>query len=274
MTIQRSTGSQDMSDNGSNELEPAQHAMDLSRIESVLSDARTATGLRSIAPDAYDAVDRFWGAVYRSPHLSPRMKELVLLALHGSSSSLNAQAIDRHVKRALRAGASGADVHDVLVTIIPLANHPLYVGIPVLLDELNKAGQESGAEPTSLTADVQAIRDDFISKRGYWTPMRDTIGRLMPEYFKSFIHACMEPWRSGSLTPKERELLYIAIDCSVTHTYEPGMRMHIQNALRYQATRDEILEVFQLAGLMGIEGYILAADCLSKTAAVSTPRHP
>ena len=258
-------------------MEKTQHqggGTDPARIDSVLPDAKTATNLRRVAPDAYDAVDRFWGAVYKSPHLSPRMKELVLLALHGSSSSLNAQAIDRHVKRALMAGASPSDVNDVLVTIIPLANHPLYAGISVLLDELKKAGQESAAEPPPLTADVQAIRDDFISKRGYWTPMRDVIGRLMPEYFKSFIHACMEPWRSGSLTPKERELLYIAIDCSVTHTYEPGMRMHIQNALRYKATRDEILEVFQLAGLMGTEGYILAAACLATTVADSVPRHP
>ncbi|WP_181817356.1 hypothetical protein [Paracoccus pantotrophus] len=30
--------------------------------------------------------------------------------------------------------------------------------------------------------------------------------------------------------------MYIAIDTSITHTYEPGMRMHIQNALRYGAT--------------------------------------
>ena len=89
--------------------------------------------------------------------------------------------------------------------------------------------------------------------------MRDTIGRLMPDYFAAFIDACMEPWRSGSLTPKERELMYIAIDCSITHTYEPGMRMHIKNALRYGATRDEILAVFELAALLGVEGYALGA---------------
>lgn len=185
------------------------------------------------------------------------MKELVLLALHASSSALNSAAIARHSRRALAAGAAKSDVVDVLVTIIPLANHPLYTGIPVLLDELRKAGKDKEAEIPPMNPEVRAIRENFIQSRGYWTEMRDVIGQLMPSYFAAFINACMEPWRSGSLTPVERELLYIAIDCSISHTYEPGMRMHIQNALRYGATRGQILEVFQLAALLGIEGYLL-----------------
>ena len=89
----------------------------------------------------FDAVDGFWSSVYASPYLSLRMKELVMIALHGSSSSLNRDALSRHVKRALAVGASETDIMDVLTTIIPLANHPLYIGIPVLQDELRKAGR-------------------------------------------------------------------------------------------------------------------------------------
>ena len=211
----------------------------------------------------FDAVDGFWAAVYTGPHLTPRMKELVMVALHAASSALNADALARHVKRALAAGASETDIVDVLVTIIPLANHPLYIGIPVLQDELRKAGREAEAEVPEMRADIVAIKEDFVRSRGYWTAMRDTIGSLMPEYFAAFINACMEPWRSGSLTPAERELMYIAIDTSITHTYEPGMRMHIQNALRYGATPNQILEVFQLAALLGTEGYVLGLEALA-----------
>lgn len=213
----------------------------------------------------FDAVDGFWASVYASPHLTLRMKELVMVALHGSSSSLNKDALGRHVQRALAAGASESDIMDVLTTIIPLANHPLYVGIPVLQDELRKAGRGAEAEIPPMGAEAQAIKDDFVSRRGYWTAMRDTIGALMPTYFKGFIGACMEPWESGSLTPAERELMYIAIDTSITHTYEPGMRMHIQNALRYGATPDQIMEVFQLAALLGTEGYVLGLNALAET---------
>ncbi len=229
----------------------------LEQLESLFDDVSSAARARAGAPGAYAAVERFWKVVYSGPHLTPRMKELVLLALHASSSALNSEAIRRHARRALSAGAAATDVVDVLVTIIPLANHPLYTGIPALLDELRKAGRQEEANLPPMNATVQAIRDDFIKNRGYWTTMRDTIGQLMPSYFAAFIGACMEPWKSGSLTAAERELMYIAIDCSISHTYEPGMRMHIQNALRYGATRDQILEVFQLAALIGIEGYLL-----------------
>lgn len=234
-------------------------ASDLEKLQSMYGSGDEVANAKGSGEGLFAAVDQFWQSVFRNPHLSPRMRELVMLALHAASSALNEKAIKRHAKRALEAGASKTDIADVLVTIIPLANHPLYTGIPVLIDELQKAGQEQEAEIPPMNAEVQAIRDDFIKNRGYWTEMRDTIGRLMPDYFASFINACMEPWRSGSLTPKERELMYIAIDCSVTHTYEPGMRMHIKNALRYGATRDEILAVFQLAALLGVEGYILGA---------------
>lgn len=206
----------------------------------------------------FDDIDAFWKAVYQGPHLSMRMKELIMIAFHGASSALNKEALSRHIDRALLAGATESEILEVLATIIPLANHPLYVAIPVLQEELRRVGRDEDAELPPMSEAVSAIRDDFVRRRGYWTPMRDTIGCLMPDYFKHFINVCMTPWENGSLEPLERELLYIAIDTSVTHTYEPGIRMHIQNALRYGATRGQILEVFQLAALLGTEGYVLA----------------
>ena len=34
--------------------------------------------------------------------------------------------------------------------------------------------------------------------------------------------------------------------------YEPGLRVHIQNALRYGATVAEILEVYQIVAALGV----------------------
>lgn len=44
--------------------------------------------------------------------------------------------------------------------------------------------------------------------------------------------------------------------------YEPGLAMHIRNALQHGASREEILEVFALASVSGLEGYILGAETL------------
>jgi len=44
--------------------------------------------------------------------------------------------------------------------------------------------------------------------------------------------------------------------------FEPGLAIHIRNALKKGASRDEILEVFHLAAVTGLEGYILGAEAL------------
>jgi alkylhydroperoxidase/carboxymuconolactone decarboxylase family protein YurZ len=49
-----------------------------------------------------------------------------------------------------------------------------------------------------------------------------------------------------------KELLYIAIDAATTHLYLPGLRVHVQNALRLGATVAEIMEVLQLTSVLGI----------------------
>jgi alkylhydroperoxidase/carboxymuconolactone decarboxylase family protein YurZ len=60
------------------------------------------------------------------------------------------------------------------------------------------------------------------------------------------------PWLHGTLGPKFRELIYIAIDAATTHLYLPGLRTHIRNALGHGATVAEIMEVLELTSVLGI----------------------
>ena len=207
------------------------------------------------------ASSRFWQTILSGEHLSPRMKELVLLALHASVSALDSEAISRHAARALAAGASEEDVLDVLIAIVGVANHALYSAVPVLLTEL-KAAERADAELPELSAEAEAIKAEFVRTRGFWNEQRDVLARLMPAYFSALSEISMEPWKSGVLTPKERELIYIAIDSSPTHSYGPGLAMHIRHALGHGATRDEILTIFQLAASMGLEGLVQGVEAL------------
>lgn len=63
---------------------------------------------------------------------------------------------------------------------------------------------------------------------------------------------------------KYKELIPIAIDAATTHLYGPGVRRHIQNALKAGATREEILETIQLTTVMGIHSCNLAIPILMK----------
>ncbi|MFJ1259421.1 carboxymuconolactone decarboxylase family protein [Cupriavidus sp. CuC1] len=243
------------------ELPPVTKERDLAQMEDAFTEPAVPARLRQLAPTSFAAASRYWQAIFSGEHLSPRLKELILVALHASVTSINVEGIRRHIERALTAGASSEEVVDVLVSIIGVSNHALYSAVPILMEELKAAGHESAALPEA-TPEYEAIKNEFVKTRGYWNEQRDMIARLMPTYCEVLSELSMDPWKHGLLSAKERELIYIAIDCSVTHMYEPGLAMHIRHALQHGATRDEILEVFQLAALMGLEGYILGTEAL------------
>jgi alkylhydroperoxidase/carboxymuconolactone decarboxylase family protein YurZ len=213
------------------------------------------------APAMYEAAAGFWRSAHIAPALAPRMKELVLVALHATVTTLHADGCRRHIARALAAGATEQDVLDVLITIVGAANHALYFAVPVLMREMQAIGHPDADVPP-VTPQSQAIKDDFIRTRGFWNEQRDVIVRLMPEYFAALSHLSTSSWKRGALTDKERELICIAIDCTVTHMYEPGLAIHIRHALEKGATREEILEVFHLASVTGLEGYFLGGEAM------------
>lgn len=228
----------------------------------LFSSPQTADKVRAISPVMHDAVADFWRAPLEGRHIEARMKELLLLAMNAAATALNAEAAQRHVDRARSAGATDADILDVLVTIASLANHALYASVPVLEEEW-KASGKSVAEPRGDGPAYQAAKERFIAIRGFWNPDRDPVAREMPDYFLALTNLSTASWRHGPLTRKEREFVCIAIDCGVTHSYPPGLRIHIRNAIAAGATREEILEIFQLAALMGLEGYVMAGEALA-----------
>src|SRR5262245_57649522 len=83
-------------------------------LDDVVADAAVSTRLQEISPETFDAVSGFWRTPFAGKHLEPRMKELILLAMHASATTLNVEAVERHVARARREGASDADIVDVL----------------------------------------------------------------------------------------------------------------------------------------------------------------
>ena len=70
------------------------------------------------------------------------------------------------------------------------------------------------------------------------------------------------PAVAGALDAKTIELIGIALDASCTHMYAPGVRRHIQRALKAGATKAEITAVLQLATLQGLHSMCLGAPIL------------
>ena len=64
------------------------------------------------------------------------------------------------------------------------------------------------------------------------------------------------------LAPKIKELIYCAFDCSATHLWLPGLKLHMRNALGYGATPLEIMEVIQIASVLGAHAFEYAMPAL------------
>ena len=104
-----------------------------------------------------------------------------------------------------------------------------------------------------LSERQKQLKEKFITERGYWSEgLWDVVLRLDPDFFEAYLNFSAVPWKKGVLPPKIKELIYTAIDASTTHLYEPGLRQHISNALKYGATKEEIMEVFELVSVLGI----------------------
>lgn len=239
----------------SNEIDPAS-------FDALLSSTAVAERMRRVSNTTHEAASQFWRVAMENPALSPRMKELILFAMHAMATSLNVSTVERHIPRALAAGATEAEIADVALTISVLANHALYSSLPAFEEEWQAHGSPDEFEAVDDET-FEVAKKHFMDVRGFWNSDRDRVAKSMPDYFAALTDLSTETWARGALSRKEREFICIAIDCTVTHTYDPGLRIHIRNAIREGAKRQEILAIFQLASLMGLEGYAIAAEALA-----------
>ena len=85
-----------------------------------------------------------------------------------------------------------------------------------------------------------------------------------PDFFEHYLNWSAHPWKKGVLPPKVKEFIYIAVDATATHLYEPGLRSHIRRALDQGATKEEVLEVLELVSVIGIHSCTMGIPALAE----------
>ncbi|KAK3690634.1 hypothetical protein LTR37_019078 [Vermiconidia calcicola] len=190
-----------------------------------------------------------------------KIQELVLLAMDAACTHLYEPGIKIHTAAALKAGATKEEIMETLEMSSVLGVHAVTVGVPTLLEVLKENGREL---PQELNSDQERLKDEFTKRRGYWSTSWDPVIRLSPEFFEGYLNFSTVPFSEGhnALDAKTKELMYTAIDVSTTHLFRTGLKIHIRNAINYGATEHEIMEVFELAALMGITTTLKGADAL------------
>lgn len=154
---------------------------------------------------------------------------------------------------------------EVLECTATLGIHAMNIGVPILVEVLEERGLRTG--PAPLGAAQESLKAEFTRTRGYWHSFWDEMLELDPEIFDAYTEFSSVPWRSGTLEPKVREFIYIAFDTAATHLYVKGLKLHIENAIGYGATAEEILEVMEVASVLGVHAVTTAAPILLEEAA-------
>jgi alkylhydroperoxidase/carboxymuconolactone decarboxylase family protein YurZ len=215
--------------------------------------------LRQCDPEWAETCSRMATNPWRSGVLSPRFVELIGVAVNAACTNLNPDGTRRHIRGALEPGATREEVLMVLKMASLLSIHSCSLGAPLLLEEANAAG----AQPKPK-ASVATPACDKMRAMGQWNSAWDPFFALDPAWTDEFMATGVGVYAAGVLPAKEVELLSIAFDVSYTHMYAPGTRRHIRNALEAGATVEEIMEIFKLCVVQGVQACNLGVPILAE----------
>ncbi|KIW35178.1 uncharacterized protein PV07_01892 [Cladophialophora immunda] len=199
-------------------------------------------------------------------HLSRKLQELLLLACDASCTHLFGPGIRLHTENALKAGATKGEVLEVLMRTSVLGIHAVSIGLPVLFEVLVEEGKVTEEELAKPNDEYkEQLKAKFTEKRGFWSPHYQKLITIAPDFFEAYTSFSAAPTEvGGHLSPRDRELVYTAIDCATTHLYGYGLKTHVRNAVRLGATPELIVEVYELAGLMGFQTMLLGVPVLKE----------
>jgi alkylhydroperoxidase/carboxymuconolactone decarboxylase family protein YurZ len=185
-------------------------------------------------------------------------RELISVAINAAATHLNREAVQLHVDRALRLGVPREQIIEASQLASVLGTHTMSRGVPLLLEEMERAGKPIDISEEHYTAAQVQLKEQFVEDRGYWVAHWGAILQFAPEYFGAYLEFSSVPWLQGTLEPKLREFIYVAIDASTTHLYDLGMRVHTRNALGYGATFEELLDVMVITSLLGMQSSLIS----------------
>jgi alkylhydroperoxidase/carboxymuconolactone decarboxylase family protein YurZ len=190
---------------------------------------------------------------HRSGALEPKVRVFVQLAIDAAATHLHVPGIRRRIAQAVELGATDAEIMEVLELTATLGIHAANAGVPILLEVL----AETGEAPDLFDLDERQLqlKADFERNRGYWNPMWDGVLKLSPDFFEAYLAYSSVPWQRGVLEPKVKEFVYCAFDVASTHLWLSGLKLHMRNALGYGATPQELMEIIQLASVLGADTF-------------------
>jgi alkylhydroperoxidase/carboxymuconolactone decarboxylase family protein YurZ len=126
---------------------------------------------------------------------------------------------------------------------------------------------------TQADMDRDAIKAEFQRERGYWRPWNETLLREQPEFLLAYARYAGHPARTGSLSTRMVELIYVGLDASSSHLFESGLRIHMQKAKEAGASHQDIFDVLQLVAEQGLACVLQSIHVLAEETGDGPSQH-
>ncbi|WP_323040218.1 carboxymuconolactone decarboxylase family protein [Gemmobacter sp.] len=214
----------------------------------------TETILR-INPEFLRRYATYAGYPARNGPLSKRMVELIYVALDASSTHLFASGIRTHIDMALQAGATPADILDVLHIVTAQ-------GLETVFDAVGILAEEAGLPPTVHLPSDQRSRVGAIFPED--APFVAALAQLDPGYLDVLVGFLSYGDPMEGLMPTERTIIEIALSACFTGYNPVSLRRQIRIALEAGVSRAEILQAIQLGAHLSVHGAALGATILEE----------
>lgn len=209
-------------------------------------------------PRFLKAYASYAGQPARQGPLSPRMVELIYVALDASSTHLFAPGLRTHMAKALEAGASAADILDVLHRVALQGLHCVYQGFEILADE---TGQECIAEcPPDLRTAIDHAPAALRARLA-------RVAQMDPHYAQAVLELVnVRPDQPG-LSEQEHSLIDIALHACFSGFNATALRADIRAALAGGVDRADIMQAMVLGAHLSVHGTALGATVYAECTA-------
>jgi alkylhydroperoxidase/carboxymuconolactone decarboxylase family protein YurZ len=224
-------------------------------------------GLLAYSPDFLKTYLDYAGVPARTGPLSPRLRELIYVAIDTSTTHMFAQGLAIHIRKALQCGCTLIELIEVMQLATTQGLDSVAVGVDLIVEEMEAAGMVSPQLQAPATSEMQALKRNYVHEFGDWPEWCERLLRLAPEYFKEMTALLAAPSVTGALDHKTRSLISLALAAAPTHLDRDAMRLHIRRALRQGATAAELLEVMQLVAHLGIHACVIGVPLIVEAAA-------
>ncbi|EHY61286.1 hypothetical protein HRR83_008984 [Exophiala dermatitidis] len=235
----------------------------------------TWESIAKLSPELFEASVDLLAVPRKKRHLSPKVQQLMSIAVDAASTHLYVPGVRKHIDAALKEGATPAEVIEVIELTGTLGIHACNIGVPLLVEVMKEEGiyeqHPTGGKPFDERR--EKLKADFTKNRGYWHTFWEDFLALDPEFFEAYLKFSSVPWLKdvdgsgkggGALEPKVKELVYCAFDAAATHLYVPGLKLHMKNVLKYGGTPEEIMEVLEIATQLSLHTSNVAAPILAQ----------